>query len=51
MNFRDIRRDIPRYRIHVLYTGERTIAAGDRLWAVPLEGLWRPSRANTDLVS
>jgi predicted AAA+ superfamily ATPase len=27
----------------VLYTGERTVPAGDRLWAVPLEGLWSPS--------
>lgn len=24
----------------VLYSGERTIGVGDRLWAVPLEGLW-----------
>jgi uncharacterized protein len=24
----------------VLYTGERTISAGDRLWAVPVQGLW-----------
>lgn len=25
----------------VLYTGERTLPFGDRLWAVPLEALWR----------
>jgi uncharacterized protein len=24
----------------VLYTGERTLPFGDRLWAVPLAGLW-----------
>lgn len=24
----------------VLYTGERTLPFGDRLWAVPLCGLW-----------
>lgn len=36
----------------VLYTGERTILAGDRLWAVPLEGLWArpqtPARPSAD---
>jgi predicted AAA+ superfamily ATPase len=25
----------------VLYTGEHTLPFGDRLWAVPLAGLWR----------
>jgi predicted AAA+ superfamily ATPase len=24
----------------VLYTGEQTVPLGDRLWAVPLSGLW-----------
>lgn len=27
----------------VIYTGERTLSAGDRLWAVPLEALWTAS--------
>lgn len=26
----------------VLYTGERTLPFGDRIWAVPLAGLWGP---------
>lgn len=29
----------------VLYTGERTLPFGDRLWAVPLEALWRSPTA------
>lgn len=29
----------------VIYTGERTISAGDRLWAVPLEALWSGPRS------
>jgi hypothetical protein len=24
----------------VIYTGEQTVPLGDRLWAVPLSGLW-----------
>jgi hypothetical protein len=24
----------------VVYAGERTLPFGDRLWAVPLQGLW-----------
>lgn len=26
----------------VLYTGEQTVPLGDRLWAVPISGLWAP---------
>lgn len=26
----------------VLYAGARTLPFGERLWAVPLQGLWRP---------
>lgn len=25
----------------VLYAGERTLPFGERLWAVPLQGMWR----------
>ena len=31
----------PSFRAGVLlYTGDRTIPIGDRLWAVPVSGLW-----------
>jgi predicted AAA+ superfamily ATPase len=25
----------------ILYTGRQTIPTGDRLWAIPISGLWR----------
>jgi uncharacterized protein len=36
---RDERRDSFRSGV-LLYTGERTLPLGDRLWAVPISGLW-----------
>ncbi len=40
MRLRDQRPD--RFKTGVLiYTGEQTLPLGDRLWAIPVSGLWK----------